>query len=76
MNLYKVLAIILLVIILGNYFNIAPSIEMFFSRISDIPKFEEKGSNPALYNLVVRLAYLIAILGALKLFFIGSRDDD
>lgn len=76
MNMYGIIALILLIIILGHFFSLGPAIEQFANRIADIPLFDNKGSNPALFDLAVRLAYLIAIVGVIKLILTGRKDDN
>ena len=76
MNIYTLIGLIILVVILGHFFNLGPAIEQFANRLADIPTFDEKGDNPALFDLAVRLAYLIAVVGVIRLLMRRKRDDE
>lgn len=76
MNMYQIIAFILLIIIVGNFFNLGPAIEQMATRLADIPSFEEKGDNPALFDLAVRMAYLIALVGIIKIIFSNWKSDE
>ena len=76
MNIYAIIAVILLIIILGHFFNLGPAIEQFALRMADIPSFDNKGDSPALFDLAVRLAYLIAIVGIIKVIMPSRKKDD
>lgn len=67
MNIYRIIAVLLMVIFLAEYFDIAESIKAFLEAVLDIPKLMPSGSNDGMFQLAVRLCYLIALLGALKL---------
>ncbi len=75
MNLYGVIALIFLLVVLGFSFDLAPAFKQFAQGIADIPKFTHTGRNPALYAFAIRLAYLIAIIGVLKIIFRRKGDD-
>ena len=76
MNIYSMIALILLIIILGHFFELGPAIKQFAMRIADIPPFDEKGDSPALFDLAIRLAYLIAIVGLIKVIFSRRKDSE
>lgn len=76
MNFYGVIALLLLIVIIGFAFDLAPAIKQFADRIADIPQFSGGGRNPALYELAVRLAYLIAIIAVIKIIFRRRGDGD
>ena len=74
MNAYGMIAIGIVIILLGHFFNLVPAVEQLVSRLADIPTFEDTGDRPA-FNLAVRLAYLIALVGIIKILFSrGERD--
>ena len=76
--LYKIIGLTIAIIVLAHFFELEDAIKTFVERLADIPTFTNKGSNPALFDLAVRLAYLIALVGIAKLIINArqSRDDD
>lgn len=74
MNLYQVIAFLILIIFLGREFNLAPSIEHFANGIANIPHFENRGSRPFISDLAVRMMYLIALVGIIKVIF-GKKEN-
>lgn len=76
MNMYDIIAIIIGIILLGHFFNLGPAIEQFANRLADIPPFTDKGTNPAIFDLAVRLAYMIAFVGIIRLLVSRRKDED
>ena len=74
--LYKILGVTIAIIVLAHFFNVAPAVQTFVERIADIPLFANKGDSPAIFDLAVRLAYLIAIIGALRLVLARPKAPD
>ena len=74
--LYKIIGLTIAIIILAHFFELEDAVRVFFERIADIPAFSNKGTNPAIFDLAVRLAYLIAIIGAVKLILVARRGDE
>lgn len=75
MNAYGLVAIMLVSLIFIFFLGLEPQIQQGFSRLVDIPKFTSKGNSPHLFDLSVRLAYLIAIVGVIRLL-VRRRSDD
>ena len=73
MNIYSIIALLFFILAVGHFFHLGPAIEQFANRLVDIPRFEDKGSNPALFDLAIRLAYLIALVGIFRILF-NRRD--
>lgn len=69
MNIYSIIALLFFILAVGHFFHLGPAIEHFANKLVDIPSFQDKGSNPALFDLAVRLAYLIAIVGIFRILF-------
>ena len=76
MNIYSIIALLFFILAVGHFFHLGPAIEQFANKLVDIPKFEDKGSNPALFDLAIRLAYLIAIVGIFRILFRGRGDSE
>ena len=76
MNMYNLIALLVAVIVASAYFDLAPPIHQMFERMADIPEFTSKGNKPHLFDLAVRLAYLIALVGIIKLVLRRRRDDE
>ena len=76
MNIYGMVALLILILAVGEFFHLGPAIEQFANKIADIPSFEDKGSNPALYDLAVRMIYLISILGVFRIIFNRPKDGE
>lgn len=75
MNMYGVIALMIAVIVLGHFFELGPAINQFVTRLADIPPFSSKGNNPALFELAVRMAYLITIVGIITVLVRRHNDD-
>ncbi len=75
MNMYGIIGLTIAIILLGHFFNLGPAVTQFFTRLSDIPEFSNKGTNPAIFDLAVRMAYLIAIVGIITVL-VRRRDDE
>lgn len=76
MNLYGVIALLMLLMVIGFAFDLAPAITRFVDRLLDIPKFTHTSRNPALYELAIRMIYLITLVAIVKLVLNRKRDDD
>jgi len=76
MNMYGIIALMILIIVLGHFFQLQPAIQQFVQRLADIPPFTNRGSNPAIFDLAVRLAYLIAIVGIITVLVRGRKKDE
>lgn len=76
MNLYGLIGFLILAIVFASFFDLGPAIQKAIIRIADIPPLDDKGDNPAAYNFAVRLAYLIALVGIIKIIFSGRKRDD
>ena len=76
MNIYSVIALLVLIVVVGHFFNLGPAIQEFATKLADIPSFDDKGSNPALFDLAVRFAYLIALVGVIKVIWSGRMKDE
>ncbi len=75
MNIYSVIAVMILIIVVGHTFDIVPAIQRLANRLADVPTFTDKGSRPEMFDLAVRLAYLITFIAALKVIFWRKKDD-
>ncbi|MHC4224893.1 MAG: hypothetical protein ACYSUN_12945 [Planctomycetota bacterium] len=75
MNVYAIVALAVFILLLAHAFNLGPAIEQLVWRIADVPELNDHGDNPALYTLAVRLAYLIALVGIIKLLIRGRKGD-
>ena len=75
MNIYGLCAIILVSLIFIFALGLEPQIQQAFQRLVDIPPFTSKGNSPHLFDLGIRLAYLIAIVGIVKMFLRRRHDD-
>jgi hypothetical protein len=76
MNGYQIIIFFLLVLLCVHVLDLKPHIQQLAAKIVDIPPLTHKGSNPAMFDLAVRLAYLIAIVGIIKLLVTRRRDND
>ncbi len=74
MNIYKALAITVLFVFMVHLLDVGPSVQQFFQRMADIPQFQ--GSRSPAFELGIRMAYLIAIVGIVKVIFSRSRNDE
>ncbi len=75
MNAYGLIAVILVSMIFIFFLGLEQQIQQGLWRLVDIPAFSSKGNSPHLFDLGVRLAYLIAIVGILRLLLRKRRDD-
>lgn len=76
MNGYTFLFIILLVVIISGMYDLAPLFRNFISSVTQVPGLDaESHSNPALYTLLIRMMYLIFLLGIARLF-LNRRNKD
>lgn len=75
MNIYGVIALILTIIIFAHVFDAVEPIREFLFRITDIPVFEEYSDRPALFKLLIRLSYLIAVVAIFKIIFMRKTDE-
>ena len=77
MNMYSIFAMIVLLLVLGFMFDLAPAIKLFFDKlVASVPVMNaSRSSNPALYNLALLLVWLITVVAILKLF-LGKRGRD
>lgn len=73
MNIYGVIAMVASIIILANFFDAVEPISRFIALVTDIPKINHYGTNPSLYTLIVRLAYLIFVLAVIKMFIVRRK---
>jgi Na+/H+ antiporter NhaC len=76
MNIYGLIALLILIIILSNIFGLGPAIQQLAGRLADIPSFEGRTQNPELYTLAIRMIYLISIVTILRMLFSRSGDDE
>jgi hypothetical protein len=75
MNIYSVIGLILMVIVLGHFFELGPAIQKFAMGIADIPSFDGM-ERSSLFDLAVRLAYLIAIVGIIRVIWSNRKQDE
>jgi len=75
MNLYGIVAIMLLTIILGNFFQIQEPVKEMFEGVAEIFQFNNKGSRPELYDLAVFMCFLITAVGIIKVLVQGKGDE-
>ena len=75
MNAYAAIAFLVTIIASALFFELGPAIQQFAGRIADVPQFTDKGSKPHLFDLAVRLAYLITIVGIAKILLTRKKDD-
>jgi len=69
MNLYQIIGFMIVAIILGQLFHIGPAIEQLANGIANIPLFDDKGDKPFIFDLAVRMVYLITLVAIVKVVF-------
>lgn len=72
MNLYRMIALIIGLIVFVHVFNAQEAMSEFMNRLFDIPKFTSFGSNEPIFKLAVRAIYLIVLVAIIKLFIGGG----
>ena len=75
MNIYSVIALMILIIVVAHTLDIVPAIQQLAYRLAEIPQFTNKGDRPALFDLAVRLAYLLVFVAVIKIIFSRNRDE-
>lgn len=76
MSIFKIIALIFLIIFLGTYFELQPAILKIADGIASVFQFEDKGANPALFDMAFIMVLLITLVGIVKVIFSGKREDD
>jgi len=76
MNIYGLVVFFLFVLLSVHVLDLKPHIQQLAQRLVDIPTFTSKGTNPAIFDLGVRLAYLIALVGIIKLLVTRGKKND
>jgi len=78
MNVYGVIALVFAVILFAHVFDAVEPISLFIRNVVDIPVLleEDYGDNPQVFKLAIRLAYLILILGVLKMLLSRNGDEE
>ncbi len=74
--LYKIIGVTIAVILVTHFFDLTGPIKTLFDRLADVPQFTSKGEKSHLFDLAVRLAYLIAAVGVIKLLVMRRPDDE
>ncbi|GAB6909489.1 hypothetical protein JCM12296A_53330 [Desulfosarcina cetonica] len=72
MNAYGLISITIFIVVLSHVFQIQENMNLFFSRILDIPSFTSFTSHEPIFTFCIRIVYLIALVAVVKLFV--SRD--
>jgi hypothetical protein len=75
-NRYGIIVFFLALLLSIHVLDLKPHIQQLAQRIVDIPLLTHKGTNPAMFDLAVRLAYLIAIVGIISLLVRRRSNDD
>lgn len=68
MNAYGLIFMSIFLIVLVHVFQAQESMNLFLSRILDIPSFTSFGSNEPIFKLCIRVIYLITLVAIIKLF--------
>jgi len=76
MNGYQIIVFFLALLLCVHVLDLKPHIQQLAARIVDVPLLTHKGSNPAIFDFAVRLAYLIAIVGVISLLVRRRSNDD
>lgn len=76
MNVYGLIAFFLLTLIAISFLDLKPHIQQLAQRIVDIPALTQKGSSPHLFDLAVRLVYLIVIVAIVKILLSRKSGND
>lgn len=76
MRITSAIGLIVFLAAFDALFGVSGSVAAIFARLADIPEISHRTDNPAVFELGVRLAYLIALLGLARLLlFRGKRDE-
>jgi hypothetical protein len=74
---YKIIALVVLFLLVVQWFHLGPAITRFANTIADVPGLDSRYSHdPAVYGVLVRAMYLIAIVGIVKLLLSKKKGDD
>jgi hypothetical protein len=76
MNGYALILFFILVLLGIHVLDLKPHIQQLAQRLVDIPTFTSKGSSPAIFDLAVRLAYLIALVAVVKMLVMRRGSDE
>jgi hypothetical protein len=76
MNLYGLIAIMLLTVILGNYFQLQEPVKDIFEGIAQIFQFQNKGKNPAITDMAYVMILLLAVVGIINSLVRRKSDSD
>lgn len=71
---YGLIGLLIVSLVLILALDLTPAIQQLVQRLVDIPPLTHKSSNPAIFDLAVRLAYLIVFVAVVKII-LGRRSD-
>lgn len=75
MNIYRITALIVAMVVFVHVFNAQDAMNEFMNRLFDIPEFKSFGSNEPIFKLCIRVIYLIALVGIVKIIVSRNRSE-
>ncbi len=65
---YKIILLVLLFLIVSYIYHLGPAVTRFANTITDLPAMDARSAHdPAVFSVLVRAMYLIALVGIIKL---------
>ena len=76
MNPYALAILLTFIVVMVLHLDIVEPLRQLVWSLSDVPRIDGPTDSPAVLQLAVRLAYLIAIVAVVKLLLNRSRGDE
>ena len=77
MNGYTIIVLAVLFFLIVGIYDLGPSIQELFRNLADIPRIDAwRVRDPAVFAVLVRVIYLIVLVGIIKLFLNRRKSDD
>lgn len=76
MRITSAIGLIIFFVAFDALFDVAGSVGAIFARFADIPEITHRTDNPALMEFAIRVAYLIALIGLVRLLVQRKKTDE